>query len=315
MAVKTPFSHDDFIIFFSQYALGEVLHASAIPQGTVQTNYVVQTTTEKLVLRYYENRPRESVLFECHLLAHLTTRGYPCPAPLANRRGEYVGAHRGKPFVVFEFLPGEHIEHPTAQHQQQLIQRAAELHNLTWGYQPPCAEHRWNYSADLCRTLARREANRIDTPDAHAKFAWLDAQLAQLQLPPDLPKGICHCDFHFSNILFQGDQFAALLDFDDANYTYLLFDLVGLIETWAWPHTSDGLDFDRVREVVQAYMQHRPLSEMEQRHLFDVYELSILIDCVWFFERGGPEGFYEKRKIEFLQGVGREAFFAGLFAG
>ena len=65
---------------------------------------------------------------------------------------------------------------------------------------------------------------------ARAKLPWMERELERLDLPPSLPKGVCHCDFHWSNILFQGDEFVALLDFDDANWTYRTFDLVILIE-------------------------------------------------------------------------------------
>ncbi len=147
------------------------------------------------------------------------------------------------------------------------------------------------------------------------KFNWLESELATLQLPPSLPKGICHCDFHFSNVLFQEDQFAALLDFDDANYTFLVFDLVSLIDGWAWPYQSDTLDLMQACDVVQSYMQHRQLEHIEQQHLYDVHKLSILIDCVWFFGRGDAQDFYEKRKIDFLRKLGREKFCAALFDG
>ena len=138
-------------------------------------------------------------------------------------------------------------------------------------------------------------------------------ELANLDLPPALPKGICHCDFNFSNILFQDDTFVALLDFDDANYTFNQFDLVGLIEYWAWPHTAGIVDMAKARDIVQAYMKHRPLSHLEQRHLFDVYKLSILFDCVWYFARGNADDFFEKRKIDTLSDLGRNAFYSELF--
>jgi homoserine kinase type II len=144
-------------------------------------------------------------------------------------------------------------------------------------------------------------------------LAWVEQQLSTLELPQSLPKGICHCDFHFSNVLFQGDQFAALLDFDDANYTYLLFDLVGLIESWAWPYQADRLDVRQARPILQEYMKHRPLNANEQRHLYDVYKLSILFDCVWYFGRGDAKDFYEKRKVDFLSDLGRKKLFDALF--
>src|SRR5690606_37183506 len=128
-----------------------------------------------------------------------------------------------------------------------------------------------------------------------------------------LPKGICHCDFHFSNVLFNRHRFVALLDFDDANYTFLLFDLVGLIESWAWPHPSDVLALKQARVIVQKYMKYRPLNPVEQRHLYDVYKLSILMDTIWFLGRGSAPDFYERRIIDFLNNLGRQAFFSMIF--
>ncbi|MCB9419468.1 MAG: homoserine kinase [Ardenticatenaceae bacterium] len=313
MTVKTPFTRNDFENILSHYTLGTFIQSEPIQQGTVQTNYFIQTTQGKFVLRYYENRSQESVLFESDLLVYLTERHYPCPAQFKNVLGAYVSMYCHKPLAIFEFMVGQPIEQPDLYHWQQLIQKAAELQKLTANYRSQYVSHRWNYDADLCQTLARAEAEQIKTQDAREKFAWLAHELTTLDLPSSLPKGICHCDFHFSNVLFQGDEFAALLDFDDANYTFLQFDLVGLIEYWAWPHTAVTLDLAKARSVVQEYRKHRPLPLIEQRHLFDVYKLSILFDCVWFFERGATSDFREKRKIEALNALGRRYFFDALF--
>ncbi len=313
MVVKTALTHDEFVKILSLYDLGAFTQSEAIQQGTIQTNYVIQTTQGKFVLRYYENRSKESVLFESDLLAYLTERHYPSPTQVKNTQGAYVGMYRHKPYVIFEFIEGQPIEHPTAHHWQQLVQKAAELQRLTQDFRSRYTPHRWNYDSDLCRTLARAEATRINTKSARDKLAWLARELTTLDLPSSLPKGICHCDFHFSNVLFQGDELAALLDFDDANYTFLQFDLVGLIEYWAWPHTLDILDVAKARGVVQEYMRHRPFPLIEQQHLYDVYKLSILFDCVWYFGRGSADDFKEKRKIEALNSLGRQKFFDALF--
>ena len=313
MAVKTPFTDDTLATVLSQYDLGTYTSSEPVLPGTVETTYFIQTTKGKFVFRYYENRSKESVLFESELLAHLTERRYPCPAPFRNTEGAYVGTYQDKPFMVLEFLAGRPIKRPDAHHKRQLIQKAAELQILTQDFRSRYTPHRWNYSPELCRTLARAEAARINTEDAYRKLDWLERELATLHLPPSLPKGICHCDFHFSNVLFREDEFAALLDFDDANYTFLQFDLVGLIEYWASPHHARLLDAAQARAITQAYMRHRPLAPAEQRHLYDVYKLSILIDCVWYFERGPAADFREKSKIEALTNWGRRAFYDGLF--
>lgn len=313
MAVKTQFSQQDFEQILAQYDWGTYLQAEGVQQGSVQTNFFVQTTQGRVVFRYYENRSEKAVRFESHLLAYLKAHHYPCPAPLKNREGADVGLYHDKPYMLLEFMAGQHVEHPNAIHQQQLIQKVAELQKLTQDYHSPYVADRWNYNPALCRTLAQAAATQLNTADAAKKFAWLVDELATLQLPAELPKGICHCDFHFSNVLFQGDEFVALLDFDDANETFLTFDLVGLIESWAWPYPADRLDLAQARAIVQAYSQHRPLAKIEQQHLYDVYKLSILIDCVWYFGRGQANKFYEKSKIAVLNQLGRQAFFDALF--
>lgn len=314
MSVKTRFTHKDFRSILAEYAVGAYTYSEAIQQGTVQTNYLVGTTQGKFVLRYYEVRSKESVLFESDLLAYLTQHQYPCPRQVENLQGAYVGDYRGRPYMLFEFLEGQHAEQPSAYQNQQLIQKAAELQKLTKGYDSPYVRFRWNYTPALCRKLAQAEADTLNTPEGREKFAWLDRELGRLDLPETIPRGICHCDFHFSNVLFQGEEFVALLDFDDANYTYLPFDLVVLVEYRAWPHTEGRLNIEVAREVVAEYMKHRALGVEERHHLYDIYKLSILFDCVWYFGRWSCGSFREKEKIDHLNALGRQRFYEGFFA-
>lgn len=313
MAVKSQFTHNDFTSILAQYDMGEYTRSEAIQQGTVQTNYFVDTTQGKFVLQYYEVRSQESVLFESDLLAYLAKYQYPCPRQVKNVHGAYVGNYHSRPYVLFEFIDGQHVEHPSAYQNQQLIQKAAELQKLTEGYDSPYVTYRWNYTPDLCRKLAQAEADKINTQEGREKLAWLERELGRLDLPESIPKGICHCDFHFSNVLFQGEKFVALLDFDDANYTYLQFDLVVLVEYRAWLRTKDMLNIEAARAVVAEYMKHRALGVEEMLHLYDVYKLSVLFDCVWYFSRGFGGNFYEREKIEFLNDLGRQTFYEGLF--
>ena len=180
MTVKTEFTRDDFTAILSHYDLGEYVGSEAIAQGTVQTNYYLETTRGRYVFRYYEVRSRESVLFESELLKYLAQNGYPSPVQVRNRQGAYVGEYRGRPYAVYEYIPGQPLENPGPQHWQQLIQKAAELNSLGQGFNSEYTLHRWNYGPGLCRTLAREEAAQLDTPRAYQKLAWLDLQTDSL---------------------------------------------------------------------------------------------------------------------------------------
>lgn len=323
MTVKTNFSTDDFLKILSNYSLGDFRAFKPVAEGNVQTNFILQTATGKFVFRYYENRSQGSVAFESHLIKYLNDNYYPCPAIFQNNQGEYVGVYKGKPFVIFEFVEGEHLENPSEAQKKQLIENVAKLQNITRDYNPRHKEDRWNYSLELAQALAQREAQRIDTTNSREKLAWFEKELAKIDLPEALPRGICHCDFHFSNILFKDGQFKALIDFDDANYTFLTYDLATLInpfipafewDTWSsFNKDADLFDFSEARKIVAEYMKHRPLAEIEKEHLFDVYKLTVMFDCIWYFERGEIDDFYERRKIEHLDRLGRERFYAELF--
>ena len=181
----------------------------------------------------------------------------------------------------------------------------------------------WNYGIELCRDLAHEAAQEVGTVHAEEKLEWVEQELAKLRLPKSLPKGICHGDFHFSNILFKDGAFQALLDFDDANYTFLMYDLATLIDpflpsfdwdTWSrFQEDENVFDFREARKTVLEYSTYRPLSKNEKSHLFDVYKLTILFDCIWYFQRGEGHDFYEKRKIDALNRLGREQFYHELF--
>ena len=200
----------------------------------------------------------------------------------------------------------------------------AKLHNITKSYRPFNKNHRWNYGIDLGRNLANKQAEKINTVNSQKKLKWFESELQQLNLPRSLPKGVCHCDFHFSNVLFFNGKFNALIDFDDANYTFLIFDLVSLVEpfvssfkhyNWFEHNVTDNVfDFGETKRVVSEYEKYRCLNNNEKRHIFDVYKLSFLFDCIWYFERGNAEDFFEKRKIEHFNNLGADNFYNELFA-
>lgn len=323
MAIKTKFSKSDFIKILSDYDLGEYKGSKPFTTGAVQTNFLLQTTKGKFVFRYYENRSKNSVLFESGLIKRLTDKNYPCPAQFKNRDGEFVCTYKGKPFIIFEFVEGKHLKNPNEKQKKELVKKVAELQNITKNFRPKNTQFRLNYNVENCRKLARKEAEKIGTENAQQKLKWFENELSKLELPKSLPKGVCHCDFHFSNVLFKDSKFNALIDFDDANYTFLVYDLAALInpfiKSFEWnswtkfKKDENVFDFRESRKIVAEYMKYRPLSNDEKEYLFDVFKLSIMFDCVWYFERGNAKDFYEKRKIEYLNLFGREAFCKQLF--
>lgn len=323
MTIKTKFLKNDFVTILSGYDLGKYKKARLLTTGKVQTNFILLTTKGKFVFRYYENRSENSVLFESDLIKYLTENNYPCTTQLQNKEGKFVCNYKDKPFIIFKFIEGSHLKHPNENQKNELIKKIAELHKLTRNYKSEYTKFRLNYNIKNCLKLANRETKKLNTKDAKEKLKWFKNEVLKLELPEALPKGICHCDSHFLNVLFKDGKFNALIYFDDANYTFLIYDLAFLINpfiksfkwnTWKkFEKQEDVFDFKKTRKIVSEYMKYRKLNKTEKENLFDVFKLSIMFDCIWYYERGNAYDFYEKRKIKYLNSLGRKKFYKMVF--
>ena len=70
-------------------AFGRISDASAIPQGSVNSNYLIETAKGRFLLRVDEVKSESEVKREIDLLAFLRKHSFPCPHPLQDRMGRY----------------------------------------------------------------------------------------------------------------------------------------------------------------------------------------------------------------------------------
>lgn len=310
MAVKTNFTSLDFKKILSQYDIGAYVRFTPFEQGTDQTNLLLTTTQRQVVLRYYEKRTLDYATFEIELLHHLAQHSYPCAVPFINRKDGYVSTYKKKPLALFELLPGEHNDHPD--NYLQVAEAIGNLHVLTAGYRPGGGLTRPTYNQEYCWLWAQKSAKSISqNADAKNRLAWMRAELDLLQLPGSLPKGTCHGDLNPTNFLYEQGKLTGVLDFDQASYTWLLYDLGQLIYWWTWPDTGD-MQYDQSRKLVEQYEKRRRMTHDERLHLFDALKLVILIGIGWFLD--DDEGYMNaRRKIESLNTIGRDGFYNNIF--
>ncbi len=238
------------------------------------------------------------------------------PAPIQNRDNEFVGEYKGKPYALFEFLDGVHMVNPndtdyTPQHNE-VVQALAKLHVLTENYKPSYYETRESRDPESCFSTAKCNAVKISDENLRVtRLKWIERELDQIELPLSLPRGICHADSHYTNFLFREEKITGVLDFDDACYACILNDLANLIYFWAWPPEKE-LNFPFANHLIEAYENVRPLSHDEKTHLYDALKMVIMMSFAWFID-DDQDFASEKKRIEYLNAIGREGFYKELF--
>ena len=113
------------------YGLGRVGTVAGIPEGSVNSNYLVETAKGRFLLRIDEVKGEIELKRELDLLSFLRKHSFPCPHPMQDRMGRYyrdfnLSAFRCSASMKAESLPPECLQ---ARAQLERIGRTlGELH-------------------------------------------------------------------------------------------------------------------------------------------------------------------------------------------
>ncbi|MBL8613908.1 MAG: homoserine kinase, partial [Myxococcales bacterium] len=215
-------------------------------------------------LRVYEEQDHGGALREARLLEHLARRGARTPRPLATRRGELVVEARGKPCAVFPFVEGAMVcqRAVTPAHTEALGRELARLHDAAAGAEPHPSRFDPGPLAERVATIAKARDAELAAlaPALGAELAAIAAARAPL------PSGVVHADVFRDNVLWQGGELAAVLDFESAATGTFTYDLAVALLAWTY---GDAFEPALARALVAGYQRERALTGPEAAGLYD----------------------------------------------
>ncbi len=262
MAVYTDITETDLKHFLAQYDVGELTSYKGIAEGVENSNFLLHTTKDPLILTLYEKRVEKSDLpFFLGLMQHLSERGLSCPLPLPRRDGELLGELSGRPAALISFLEGMWLRKPEAKHCREVGKALAGMHLAGEGFEikRPNA-----LSLEGWKVLWEKSAERADEVEIGLEQE-ITAELAFLQAhwPKDLPAGVIHADLFQDNVFFLGDELSGLIDFYFACNDLLAYDVSICLNAWCFE--KDGsYNVTKGSALLEGYCSVRPLSEAER---------------------------------------------------
>lgn len=228
--------------------------------GSVNSNFRVRTSDGQLLFaRLYEEQGIDGAHTELSLLADLAAAGVPVGKPLSPA-GE-LPVLAGKPFVLFPWVTGDILcfERTKAEACRQVGRALASVH-LAGGRRTPLGPGRFGPAQMRARLDGvERATSRAELLADVARVRGLYDRFLPLR-DPALPAGIVHGDLFRDNVLWQGEEIAALLDFESAFHGPLVYDLLVTLSAWCY---GDAFELARVRAMVEGYASVRPLSAAE----------------------------------------------------
>jgi len=265
VAVYTDITDAELDAFLDGYDLGRALSFKGIAEGVENSNFLLETERGRFILTVYERRVQADELpFFIALMQHLATRGFPCPTPVADRRGQVLQTLRDKPAALVSFLTGVSVRRPAAAHCLEAGIGLARLHLAADGFKGQRTNALGQSSWAVLFADQRPAAERLRPGLAQQ----IDEDLAMLALswPRGLSTGVIHADLFPDNVFFDDGRFAAAIDFYFACEDALAYDLAICLNAWCFE--ADGaFNFTAARALVGGYQSLRPLSPAERSGL------------------------------------------------
>ncbi|MBY4629195.1 homoserine kinase [Rhizobium croatiense] len=261
MAVYTDIAEDDLKWFLTEYDVGSLLSYKGIAEGVENSNFLLHTSKEPLILTLYEKRVEKSDLpFFLGLMQHLAARGLSCPLPLPRRDGALLGSLSGRPAALISFLEGMWLRKPEAKHCREVGRALAQMHVAGAGFElkRPNA-----LSLDGWRTLWEKSEARADEvePGLQNEIRG-ELDFLAAAWPKNLPAGVIHADLFPDNVFFLGDELSGLIDFYFACNDLLAYDVSICLNAWCFE--KDGAyNITKGTAMLEGYQSVRPLSGEE----------------------------------------------------
>ena len=261
MAIYTLIDRAELDEIVDDYGLGRLLVSDGVPCGSVNTHYLLDTPKGRYVLKIDEVKSELEVKREIDLLLFLKKHAFPCPQPIADRRGRNYRELGGKCVSLYRHIDGESTtaEDLTLGQIENLGRMLADLHLIGKGYKKGI-ENRFSF--DRIFELYRDVRDKL--PAYFKKvIRTLDEEVDYLHyyLEAKLPKGIIHGDLFCDNVLFRKDKVVAVLDFEAACRGKFVFDLATAVNALCF--AGGRFELRRFEALISGYESLRTLSLAE----------------------------------------------------
>jgi Ser/Thr protein kinase RdoA (MazF antagonist) len=235
--------------------------------------YMLQGPTERYAVRVWRKTYRDvdEVSYELDFLDFLRERNFPASVGIRDREGNLyfkVAAPEGvRAIALYTWAPGrkfgDMLDIGTA---EKIGAAFADMHRL--GIEHAGTGH--DFKTD--NAVRFFDANLpalldfvYDRPDDRRDYPIIAERLTQKlhDLKGEgVPMGICHCDFHPSNVHVTDSGEITLLDFDGAGEDYLMQD----VKNFVWGNLFYGFSDAYGEAFERGYESVRPFTEAEKAY-------------------------------------------------
>lgn len=260
----TRLNKEEIAIVLEQFEIGPVTSFKLLVGGYENTNYLVNSESEKYILCICEQKSEQEAEELARLLMYLEEQKFNTSKVIPGTNGELIIIWKDKPVMIRTFIEGDVIE-DLSPHLLKLIgKEVAKLHHIN---APDNLPKQLNYGKEQFANIKKYAAN--------SEFdRWLEMVLEYIApyFVLDLPKSLIHSDIFWDNVIISEDEDkASIMDFEESIYYYRVFDIgMTIIGTCA---DGEIINLEKAQHFLNAYQSQSPLTtdEINSLKAFTIY--------------------------------------------
>lgn len=283
---STPELFEEISHILSLYPVGSLKEVVPTSEGAMNDNWIVETDEGKYFLKRRNTFfTSDSIDFELKLIEYILSHGFPTARLIHTNEDTLNVFANGRNWELYEFIPGDPFQVDNFAQIESAARLLARFHKAAAGYQGR-AEAVPNRKIDMGSVTGMVDELK-EQVNAELKTSTLGSLLqpgimgfiesqAEIVINGIQPLSgslltIIHGDFQPSNVIFRGNDAAALIDFGNAALSYRSYDVAKAILSFSalkpnYDSQNDldpWLNWDRVRAFFGAYHAEIPLSETD----------------------------------------------------
>lgn len=283
---STPELFEEISHILSSYPVGSLKEVVPTSEGAMNDNWIVETDKGKYFLKRRNTFfTPDSIDFELKLIEYILSQRFPTPKLIHTTDGALNVSAEGRNWELYEYISGDPFHVDNFDQIKSAARLLARFHKATSGYKTG-EEAVPNRTIDLGGVAGMIDQLK-DQVNVELKTSTLGSLLqpgimgfieaqAEIVLNGIQPLSgslitIIHGDFQPSNVIFKGNDAAALVDFGNTAFSYRSYDVAKAILSFSalkpdYDSQNDldpWLNWDRVKAFFGAYQAEMPLSEMD----------------------------------------------------
>ena len=247
----------EILRILQSYSLGELSSLDELSPGFVNRIFRLETNQGVFLFRIIMEQALRDLHDEIELLNSLKSINFPTAYPISKIDGEFISNASMGMVVIYDFIHGEH---PVVA-EPQAMEIGTAVGKLSTSRPSSDFQRRNSINMDACVMLSSALVDAPhQLPDIFDYFIE-QTQYLENRIGLGLPEGLIHADIFPDNTIFQGEKLQAIIDFEEACWDELLFDLAMTINGFCFP--MNELSYPILDSLILGYSQKRKLSPEE----------------------------------------------------